>query len=71
MKKSLSNIIVKDIKSILLFRLKLLKKLKVSNGRLFKDRKTPLNITTIFNTYTLIIKTKGIRFYAKGLAVSL
>ena len=44
-----------------LFRPKLLKKLKVSNRKLFKDRKTHLNITAIFNIHTPIIKTKGVK----------
>ena len=70
-KKSLSNVVIKDIKSILLFRPRILKKLKVSNGKLSKDRKTYLNATAIFNTYIFIIKTKGIRPYTEGLAVSL
>jgi len=68
-KKSLGDIVVKDIKSTLLFRLRLLKKLKVSNGKLSKDRKTYFNVTTIFNIYTPIIRTKGIRPYTESLAV--
>jgi len=72
MRKSLSNIIVEDIKSMLLFRFRLLKKkLKVSNRKLFKDRKTHFNITATFNIYTPIIKTEGIRLYAKGFAIKL
>ena len=70
-KKSLGNIAVKDIESILLFRFRLLKKLKVSNRKLSKDRKTHLNITATFNIYTLIIKTKGVRPYAEGLTIRL
>jgi len=70
-KKSLSNIIVKDIKSTSLFRPRLLKKLKVSNGKLSKDRKTHLNVITTFNTHTLIAKTKGVRPNAEGLAIRL
>jgi len=70
-KKSLSNVVVKDVESILLFRFRLLKKLKVSNRRLFKNKKTHFNITAIFNIYTPIIKTKGVRFYAEGLTASL
>ena len=62
MRECLSNIVVKDIKGILLFRLRLLK-LQVSNGKLFKDRKTHLNITAAFTTHTPIIRTEGIRFY--------
>jgi len=56
---------------MLLFRPKLLKKLKVSNKKLFKDRKTHLNVTAIFNTHTPIIKTKGVRLNVEGLAVKL
>jgi len=56
---------------MLLFRPKLLKELKVSNKRLFKDRKTYFSATATFNIYTLIIKTKGIRFYTKGLTIKL
>jgi len=67
----MGDIVVKDIKSILLFRPKLLKKLKVSNKKLSKDRKTHLNITAIFNIYTPIIKTKGVKFYVEGLTVRL
>jgi len=54
MRKSLGNIVVKDIKSILLFRPMLLKKLKVSNGRLSKDRKTYLNVIIIL-IYTYLL----------------
>jgi len=70
-KKSLGNIAVKDIESILLFRFRLLKKLKVSNKKLSKDKKTHFNITITFNTHTPIAKTKGIRLYTEGLAVKL
>jgi len=56
---------------MLLFRPKLLKKLKISNKKLSKDRKTHLNITAIFSMYTLIIKTKGIKLNAKGLTIRL
>ena len=55
----------------MLFRPRLLKKLKVSNGKLSKDRKTYLNVTAIFNTYTPIIKIKGVRPNIKGLTVRL
>jgi len=67
----LGDIVVKDIKSTLLFRPRLLKKLKVNNRKLFKDRKTHFNVTAIFNIYTLIIKTKSIKPYAEGLAIKL
>jgi len=71
MRKSLGNIVVKDIKSTSLFRPKLLKKLKVSNGKLFKDRKTYLNVTAIFGMYIFIIKIKGIKFNTEGLTAKL
>jgi len=70
-KKTLGDIIVKNIKNMLLFRPKLLKKLKVSNRKLFKDRKTYFNVTAIFSTHTPIIKIKNIRLNAEGLAVKL
>jgi len=70
-RKSLGDIVVKDVKSTSLFRPKLLEKLKVSNKRLSKDRKTHFNIIATFNIYTLIVKTKGVRPYIKGLAISL
>jgi len=54
-----------------LFRLRLLKKLKVSNRRLSKDIKTHLNATTIFNIYILIAKTESVRPYTEGLAINL
>jgi len=55
----------------LLFRPKLLKKRKVSNRKLFKDKKTHLNVIAIFNTHTFIIKTINFKFYAEGLAARL
>ena len=55
---------------MLLFRLRLLK-LQVSNGKLFKDRKTHLNITATLAIYILIIRTKGIRFYIISLIIYL
>ena len=58
-KKSLGDIVVKDIKGILLLRFKLLK-LKVSNRKLFKDKKVYFNTTATFSIYILIIRTKGI-----------
>jgi len=51
----------------LLFRPRLLKKLKVSNGKLSKDRKTHLNATATLNTHTPIVKTKGVRPYIESL----
>jgi len=72
MRKSLGNIVVKDIKSTLLFRPRLLKSLKlVIENYLFKNRKTYFNAIAVFKAYTSIIKTKGIRPYAEGLATSL
>jgi len=56
---------------MLLFRPKLLKKLKVSNRKLFKDRKTHLNVIAIFSIYIPIIRTKGVKLYIEGLATSL
>jgi len=53
----------------LLFRPRLLKKLKVSNRKLSKDRKTHLNIIATLNTHIFIIKTKGIRPYAESLTI--
>jgi len=57
---------------MLLFRPRLLKKLKVNNRKLFKDKKKiHFNITAIFNTYTPIKKTKSIKFYIKGFTIKL
>jgi len=70
-KKSLGNVVVKNIKSTPLFRPRLLKKLKVSNGKLSNNMKTHLNTTAIFNTYTPIVKIKNIRPYAEDLAIKL
>jgi len=55
----------------LLFRPKLLKKLKVSNGKLFKDKKNYFNIIATFSIYIPIIKTKNIKFHAEGLIIRL
>ena len=71
MRKSLGDIIVEDIKSTSLFRPRLLKKLKVSNGKLSKDRKTHLNIIAIFNIYILIVKIKSVKFYIESLTIRL
>ena len=71
MKKGLGDIVVKNIKNTLLFRPRLLKKLKVSNKKLFKNRKTLLNTTAIFSTHIPIIRTKSIRLNAEGLAARL
>jgi len=71
MRKSLSDVVVKDIKSTSLFRPRLLKSLKlVIENYLFKDKKTYFNITVAFKAYILIIKTKSIRLYTEGLAAS-
>jgi len=56
---------------MLLFRPRLLKKLKVSNGKLSKDKKTHFNAITIFSIYIPIIKTKGVKPYIKGFTASL
>ena len=63
-RESLGDIVVKDIKGMSLLRPRLLK-LKVSN------RKAYLNITATLSTYILIIRTKGIRFNAVYLIISL
>ena len=68
MKECPSNIVVKDIKGILLLRPRLLK-LQISNRKLFKDRKTHLNITVTFATHILIIRTKSIKFYTVSLII--
>ena len=70
-RKSLSNVVVKDIKGMLPLRPRLLKSLKAYNGKLFKNRKTYFNITTTFRVHTLIIKTKGVRPYTVGLIICL
>jgi len=54
-----------------LFRPRLLKKLKVSNRKLSKDRKTYFNATAIFSIYIFIIRTKSIKFHAEGLTARL
>ena len=69
-KECLNNIVVKNIKGMPPFRPRLLK-LQVSNRKLFKDRKTHLNITITFTIYTPIIRTKGIRFYTVSLITCL
>ena len=69
-KEYLDNIIVKDIKGILLFKPKLLK-LKINNKKLFKDKKAYLNIIATFSIYALITKTKGIRLYIVDLVAYL
>ena len=70
-KESLGDIVVKDIKGILLLRPRLLKSLKVYNRKLSKKRKTYLNITTTLKVYVLIIRTKGVRPYIIGLIICL
>ena len=68
MGESLGNIVVKDIKGTSPLRPRLLK-LKVSNRKLSKDRKTYFNVTTTLSTYILIIRTKGIRPYIVSLII--
>ena len=70
-KESLGDIVVKNIKSILLFRPKLLKSLKAYNRKLSKNKKTYFNTTATFKAYTPIIKTKGIRPYTVDLITHL
>ena len=69
-KDCINNIIVKNIKGMLPLRPRLIK-LQVSNRKLSKDRKTYFNITAIFTTHTLIIRTEGIRSYIVSLIVCL
>ena len=69
-RECLGNIVVKNIKSTPLLRPRLLK-LQVSNRKLFKDRKTYLNVTATLTTHTLIIRTEGIRFYIVSLIICL
>ena len=71
MRESLSDIVVKDIKGILLLRPRLLKSLKAYNKKLFKNRKTYFNTTATFRVYTPVIRTKGIRPYIVGLIIRL
>ena len=70
-RECLGNIVIKDIKGILLLRPRLLKSLKAYNRKLSKKRKTYLNITTTLKVYTPIIRTKGIRPYIVGLIICL
>ena len=63
-RKSPGNIVVKDVKSTLLFRPRLL---KLAIEDYLKDRKAYLNITTTFGTYILITRTKGVRPHIVGL----
>ena len=69
-KKCLGNIIVKNIKGTPPLRPRLLK-LQISNKKLFKNRKTHLNITATLATYTPIIRTKGIKSYTVSLIICL
>ena len=71
MRENLGNIIVKDIKGMPPLRPRLLKSLKACNGKLFKNRKTYLNITATFRAYILVIKTEGVRPYIVGLITRL
>ena len=70
MREYLSNIVVKDIEGTPPLRPRLLK-LQISNRKLSKDKKTHLNITITLATHTLIIRTKGIRFYIVSLIIYL
>ena len=65
------NIVVKDIKGTPLFKPRLLKSLKSLQWKLFKDKKTYLNITATFAMYIPVIRTKGVRFYAVSLIICL
>ena len=56
---------------MLLLRPRLLKSLEAYNRKLFKKRKTHLNITVTLRVYILIIRTKGIRPYIVGLIIRL
>ena len=58
-RERLGDIIVKDVKGILLLGPRLLKS-KVSNRSLLRIEKTHLNITTALSIYITIIRTKGI-----------
>ena len=55
----------------MLLRPKLLKKLKVNNRKLSKDKKTHLNITATFNIHTPITKTESVKPHAEGLTARL
>ena len=65
------DIIVKDIKGMLLLRPGLLESLKLVIENYLQDRKTYLNATTALNTHITIIRTKGIRPYAVCLITGL
>jgi len=71
MKKSLGNVVVKDIKNTSLLRPRLLKSLKLTMENYLRIGKTYFNVITTFSIYTPIIKTKGIRFYTEGLTARL
>jgi hypothetical protein len=70
-KIGLSDIVVKDIKGMLLLRPRLLKSLKACNRNYLKIKKTHLNITATFTMHTLIIRTKGVKSYIVSLIVCL
>jgi len=69
-RESLGNVVVKDIKGSSSLRPRPLK-LKISNRNLLRIGKAHFNVTAVFNTYILIIRTKGVRFYTMSLIVSL
>jgi len=71
MRKSLGDVVIKNIKSISLLRPRLLKSLKSVIENYLKIKKTHLNITAIFSMHTPIIKIKSVRLYAEDLAVKL
>ena len=70
-RESPGDIVVKDIKSTLLLRPRLLKSLEAYNRKLSKKRKTYFNITTTLRAHALIIRTKGVRPYIVGLIIRL
>jgi hypothetical protein len=70
-RKRLGDIVVKDIKGTPLLRPGLLESLKLVIENYLGDRKTYLNATTALSTYTIIIRTKGIRPYIVYLIIGL
>ena len=69
-RERLGDIIVKDIKRMLLLRPRLLESLKLVIENYLQDRKAYLNITTALSIYILIIRTKGIRSNVVCLIIS-
>ena len=68
-RKSLGDIVVKDIKGTPPFRPRLLKSLKACNRKLSKNRKTYLNTTATIKAHAPVIRTKGVRLYIVGLVI--